>query len=152
MPDAYAKALARLKRDGFLLERAVARLVAGGEVRGSWWGHPKGRAIWQTLERLKERSDVVVTKWMDGKSTLVHRSKWRALLGSAKAASRGGLSPASRRLLREVERKGVVRASGPAVRELEQRVLVVATEVHTESGAHAKVVESWARWARRMKL
>jgi hypothetical protein len=31
-------------------------------------------------------------------------------------------------------------------RELEQRLLVHSSEVHTESGRHVKVLESWAHW------
>jgi hypothetical protein len=34
-----------------------------------------------------------------------------------------------------------------AARELERRLLVHAAEVHTESGAHAKVLQTWPRWA-----
>jgi hypothetical protein len=41
---------------------------------------------------------------------------------------------------------------GEAARQLQRRLLVHADEVHTESGAHAKRLESWARWARRAGL
>ena len=35
---------------------------------------------------------------------------------------------------------------GEGVRELERRLLVVTKEVHTATGAHAKLVCSWERW------
>jgi hypothetical protein len=37
----------------------------------------------------------------------------------------------------------VQRATGAAVRELQERLLVHAREVHTEGGAHKVQVESW---------
>ena len=41
---------------------------------------------------------------------------------------------------------------GAAARELERRLLVYAEEVHTESGAHAKQLESWTHWAERSQV
>jgi hypothetical protein len=37
---------------------------------------------------------------------------------------------------------------GDVARELEVRLLVHSTEVHTERGVHAKRLETWERWAR----
>src|SRR3989442_1221628 len=75
-----------LARQGLLLLQdarlpSVAELVAGGPVRGSGGGHPKGRRVFR------------VADW------LVH-TEW----------------------------------------------------IHTERGAHARVLESWDHWARRNKL
>jgi len=36
--------------------------------------------------------------------------------------------------------------------DLERRLLVLGAQVHTESGRHAKTLESWSHWARRIKL
>jgi len=38
---------------------------------------------------------------------------------------------------------------GDAARELERLVLVHSEEIHTRSGAHAKRLETWERWAER---
>ncbi len=38
------------------------------------------------------------------------------------------------------------------VRDLERRLLLHAEEVHTQSGRHAKVLQSWAGWARHVEL
>jgi hypothetical protein len=37
---------------------------------------------------------------------------------------------------------------GDIMKELELRVLVNGTEIHTESGAHAKVVQSWPEFVK----
>jgi hypothetical protein len=73
------------------------------------------------------------------------------------------LSAGARWLLQEVDAEGEVATDGVVVppdaragrqarvadlaRELERRLLVHATEIHTPSGAHAKVLQTWQRWA-----
>jgi hypothetical protein len=158
---------ARLERDGLLLQAdaalpSVVGIVAGGPVRGSWWGHPAGRAIHGVNVAMANRDDVVAAKLVDGKVTLVHRRLWPALLAVAQSGEPwqvDGLSRAEEALLARV-RRGAVRSdrepslggteSAERVRALERRLLVRADEVHTESGAHAKVLEPWAAWARRV--
>ncbi len=47
----------------------------------------------------------------------------------------------------------VHRSLWPALaRELEKRLLVYSEEIHTETGAHAKVLETWESWAERIGL
>jgi hypothetical protein len=75
------------------------------------------------------------------------------------------LGPAGRALLELVRRRGSVRTDDPAVAaavrpdratsvvaDLERRLLIVAHQVHTETGAHAKVLEDWHRWGRRFRV
>lgn len=126
-------------------------MVAGGPVRGSWWSHPRGGRMFRVLCELEDRRDVLATKLVDGKVTFVHRRLWPAVLGAASAAETRGLSRAARALLRRVRRGGLLQASGDAARELERRLLVHATEVHTESGAHARALQTWDRWRVRSK-
>ncbi len=67
---------------------AVPRLsdaVAGEQTRGSWWSHPRGKAIFAALQVLGSSPDVLFCKLVDGKQTLVHRRLWPAL---ARCASR----------------------------------------------------------------
>jgi len=52
---------------------------AGEPIRGSWWGHPAGHAIFDALNSLTESPDVVRTRLVNGKVTLVHRRLWPAL-------------------------------------------------------------------------
>ncbi len=39
---------------------------------------------------------------------------------------------------------------GEAARELEAKLLIHAGQFHTETGAHAKLLESWEAWAKRV--
>jgi hypothetical protein len=65
--------------------RSLAEAVAGERIRGSWWGHPKGRDIYSAAEAVCESPDVLVCKLVEGKITYVHRRLWPALV---KLASR----------------------------------------------------------------
>ena len=138
---------------------SVAGLVVGEPVRGSWWGHPLGRRIWLCAFLLSHRRDALETKLLGGKVTFVHRRLWPALVGVAASGEpwqEKGLPPRARALLARVRREGTLqtegRLSGEAGRQLETRLLVRSWEVHTERGAHAKVLEPWGRWARRMRV
>jgi len=80
------EAIAFVKRHGVVLQSArgpvpnLAEAIAGGPIRGSWWGHPKGRIIFQTAQRVCESPDVLVCKLIDDKVTYVHRRCWPALV------------------------------------------------------------------------
>ena len=58
----------------------LAEQVAGEPIRGSWWGHGSGHEIFAVLTRLLESPDVIATRLVDGKVTLVHRRLWPALV------------------------------------------------------------------------
>ena len=162
------RALEVLEREGLLLLAdsslpSVVTLVAGEPVRGSWWGHPKGNAIYWLSLSLASHRDVLVAKLVSAKVTFVHRRLWPAVVsvGSARQAWQlDGLPPEARALLDLVTADGAVRTDliewsggmrsrrlGEAARELERRLLVHVEEVHTDSGAHAKVLETWEAWA-----
>jgi hypothetical protein len=174
MPPKYARELLRVaqavERYGLLLEAdpvlpSVSTLVAGEPVRGSWWGHRRGQAIYAVAGALEHRSDVLVVRLLLGKLTFVHRRLWPAVLGVAAASEpwqTERLSPVARALLARVRRQGTVRtdhlealgggnapALNRAARELEARLLVRGGNLHTETGAHAKYVETWGTWADR---
>ena len=80
------EAVAFVKRHGVVLEAArgpvpsLAQAIAGGPIRGSWWGHPKGRDIFRVTEAIGESAEVLVCKLVDGKVTYVHRRLWPALV------------------------------------------------------------------------
>lgn len=86
MEDAAADVMTMLVEHGMLLESArgpipnVAALVAGEAITGSWWGHPRGHAIYAALSALDESPDVVRMRLVNGKVTLVHRRVWPALV------------------------------------------------------------------------
>lgn len=85
------EALAFVRRHGVVVQAArgpvpsVAEKIAGGPIRGSWWGHPKGREIFRAAQAICASPEVLVCKLVDGKVTYVHRRLWPALV---KLASR----------------------------------------------------------------
>lgn len=167
--DDFARVLAALRERGLLLltdQRlpSVATLVAGEPVRGSWWGHARGGAIFAVAQRLEAlAAELVCIRLVSGKETYVHRRLWPALVGvgTARAAWQlDTLTPLAWRLLAVVDRDGTARTDdldelgpysrrtlGEAARELERALLVVGESVHTDSGAHAKHLRTWAYWA-----
>ena len=77
---------AALIEHGMLLQSArgpipnVAELVVGEPIRGSWWGHPASHEIFEALNTLAASPDVVRTRLVNGKVTLIHRRLWPALV------------------------------------------------------------------------
>lgn len=80
------QALAFVKKHGVVLQAArgvvpsFAEHVAGGPIRGSWWGHAKGHAIFELATAVSAHPDVLVCKLVDGKVSYVHRRLWPALV------------------------------------------------------------------------
>jgi len=161
-------AQAALRAHRLLLESdarlpSLVTLIAGGPVRGSWWGHPLGGLIFEVSNWLAARPGVLLTRLVSGKVTFVHRSLWPAVfaIGSGHASWQlCDLSPEALRLLGQVRQDGLARTDdipwsrsasgrspGDAARELEARLLVYSAQVHTEKGSHAKQLETWEHWA-----
>jgi hypothetical protein len=150
--------LREIERRGLMLVTdavlpSVTRLVVGEPVKGSWWSHPKGRQIYSVLTELAEDTSLLLVKLVEGKLTFVHRALWPELLAVATARESWQMKALSREakaLLEEVDSAGSVeldRKASRAARDLEDRLLAYGSQVHTESGAHAKILTSWARWA-----
>jgi len=80
------QALAWVRKHGIAVESAcapvpgLAQLVAGEPLRGSWWGHPKGREIFRLSRAIRSSPDILVCRLVDGKITYVHRRTWPALV------------------------------------------------------------------------
>ena len=134
----------------------VRRLVSGESGKGSWWSDKAAHTIFAINERLEDHPDVTITKLVSKKVTFVHRQLWSHLhaIGTAQSEwQTAGLTDPSKQLLQDVEAQGVVtsKPSGLA-KELELRLMVHARQVHTESGAHAKILESWSHWAKTIKF
>ena len=58
----------------------LAEQIAGEPIRGSWWGHSSGHEIFAVLNRLRASDEVVATRLIEGRVTLVHRRIWPALV------------------------------------------------------------------------
>jgi hypothetical protein len=165
----FKTAMAKLRRLGLLLETdvrlpSVASLIAGEPISGSWWSHAAGQKIFATLGQFEDHADVMFTKLISGKVTLVHRKLWPEIL--AIGTARGpwqikDLSKSARHLLKMIDDTGSFRTDqliwpksatvkpGAAARELEKKLLIHTGEFHTVSGAHAKLLETWKTWSRR---
>ncbi len=83
--------LAVLTANGLLLTQDkalpnVVGILTGESLRTSWWGHPKAHLIFAVLSELTDHPDVLFTKLLYRKDTLVHRSLGPAVLavGSAR--------------------------------------------------------------------
>src|SRR5262245_21687488 len=57
---------------------SATALIAGAAVPGSWWGHPKGKLIYEVLSALG--GEVAWLKLVKGKDTIVARRLWPALI------------------------------------------------------------------------
>ena len=167
-PSPLEKALFTLKQHGLLLAAdstlpSVATLVAGEPISGSWWGHRLSGDIYQLMKEMDNHPDVAQVRLVSRKVTYLYRSLWPTLL--AVASSRepwqtDGLSSMAKQLLDAVLESGelrtdhVPRVGGPkpgdAARDLERRLLVYGEQVHTDTWAHAKLLQSWERWADRV--
>jgi hypothetical protein len=71
----------------------VAQFIAGEPIRGSWWGHPAGREIYAILHMLDDAPELVSTRLINTKVTLLHARVWPSivrvsdLLGEARLAA-----------------------------------------------------------------
>ena len=140
----------------------VARRVAGEKVSGSWWSHKAAQRIFAVSEMLEDHKDVLIMKLVSNKVTFVHREFWGHIysIGVAREDWQlSKLSPVAKRLLKALDDQGSLvtnklgKEFGPkpaeTARELESRLLLHASQIHTVSGAHAKVIETWPTWAER---
>jgi hypothetical protein len=115
--------LAFIEEHGLVLQSAqhaqipsFVEFVAGEKIRGSWWGHAKGREIFRALAVVYDSPDVVALKLVDDKLTLVHRRLWPAL---ATLAYEGRLA---------------------------KKRLTKVTQEHTDAGRHEKHEERFPDW------
>jgi hypothetical protein len=94
-----AEALRFVEEHGVVLESAhharvpsLAEAVAGGPIRGSWWSHPKGKAIFAATRAVREAPDVLVCRVVDGRISFAHERMWPALVKLASEFPRKDLA------------------------------------------------------------
>jgi hypothetical protein len=58
----------------------VAEFIAGEPIRGSWWGHAAGTMIYEILNVLDDDDDIVTTRLVNAKITLIHARVWPAIV------------------------------------------------------------------------
>lgn len=160
------KLLKVLERDGVLLVHdrvlpSATSIIAGEPVAGSWWAHPLANDIFDALQPLELVATPV--KLIAEKETLVHERLWPELVTIGAGRSRWqleDLSSDAQALLSAVSRsrrpkpaKDLVpnieaKARTRAARLLEVKLLVHSDEQHTDTGAHAKFIQTWRGFAR----
>jgi hypothetical protein len=126
---------------------SLTALVAGAPIKGSWWGHPAGKRIFQVANALEDGGQVLFVPLLSAKVTLVHRRLWPALVSVGESRAPWQMEPLTaraRELLAKVEQTGRVRATGPSSKALSRALLVHAEQVHTAGGAHATELVSWS--------
>ena len=75
-----------IREHGVVLQSArgpvpnVAQFIAGEPIRGSWWGHSAGKEIYAILNVLEESPDIVATRLIDDKVTLLHARVWPSVV------------------------------------------------------------------------
>jgi len=112
---------------------------------------------------LESHPDALEARLVSGKVTFVHSRIWPEFLTmatSGQAWQFSSLSAGAKKLLQLTGEQGELRTDtirwsardgkiGDSARELEKRLLIFTREIHTERGAHAKIVQSWSNWASR---
>lgn len=135
----------------------LAEAIAGRPIRGSWMADPEVYRIYRILGRIR-KFGIIAAPLILGKETLLDSSLGPAVARIAQDRERGKevrrrLPPLARRLLDAVEARGEVRmdrweASTKVGREarllLEQELLVISSDLHTERGYHTSIVKPWA--------
>ena len=141
----------------------VANLITGERIRGSWWSHDNAQDIFVVSEMLEDHSDVMMVKLLSGKVTFVYRELWNRVYSIGVAREEWQLQklPAkAEALLKVLDKTGSIQTNkvgnqfgpkpGEIARVLELRLLVYVRQVHGESGAHTKILETWDVWAKRV--
>jgi hypothetical protein len=87
MPMSGTQALRFIERHGLVLQSAhvagiptLTDAIAEEPIKGSWWGHPAGRAIFAALTTVYDSPDVLAFRLVRDKLTLVHRRMWPSLV------------------------------------------------------------------------
>lgn len=144
---------------------SVAYTIAKTPRKGSWWSYPEAHTIFAVNEMLEDHPDVLIVKLISGKVTFVHRELWGPVYSIGVARENWqtkALSTNAKLLLKKIDAEGKVQTNllgkafdskpGVAARELELSLLIHSKQLHTESGAHAKILETWDIWAKSVKF
>jgi hypothetical protein len=167
LQEHFDKVFGQLQNDGLLLAwhsnlPSLTHLITEETIRGSWWSHKLAHTIFNVAEMLEDHPDVMIMKLVSGKVTFVHRKLWKHIYSVGVAREDwqlNNLSTDARRLLAALDEAGLIQTyklreefgprPGDRARELESRILIHGQQVHTESGRHSKLIETWPAWAKR---
>lgn len=81
-----AQAIALVERHGVMLEASrragvpsLVDAIANEPVKGNWWSHPQGRTIFEATRAVRDCTEVLVCRLVDGRISFVHARLWPAL-------------------------------------------------------------------------
>jgi hypothetical protein len=166
----FDRVFLQLENSGLLLVSdqyfpSVAYTIVQTQRKGSWWSYPEAHTIFALNGMLEDHPDVLVMKLISGKVTFVHRELWGHIYSIASAREDWQMKPLSasaRSLLKKVDSEGSIQTDvlgkqfdpkpGDAARELEFHLLIHTEQVHTKSGRHAKILQTWDEWAKAAKF
>lgn len=81
-----AQAFAFIHEHGIVLESSkgpvpsLAQTIAGSDIKGGWWSHPRSKEIFRITRAVRESPRVLVCRLVAGKVTFVHERLWPALV------------------------------------------------------------------------
>ena len=140
---------------------SVAYTIAQKQRKGSWWSYPEAHTIFAVNNILEDHPDVLVMKLISGKVTFVHRELWGRIYSIGVARENWQmkpLSPDAKELLKRLDAEQSIETgvpgkkfgpkAGDAARELEFQLLIHTKQVHTPTGTHAKILQTWNYWAK----
>ncbi len=166
----FARAMNILEEAGLLLIRGlgfpdVCGLVTQHRIKSSWWGDPAGPEIFSVCEMISDHPDITTAKLISGNVTFVHRDLWQKLAAVGRGRDEWKmkkLSTEATRLLKLLDKEGTLltnkigppflKKPGDIARELELKLLIHSDQIHTGAGTHAKVLETWDHWGKRVGL
>jgi hypothetical protein len=62
----------------------LAEYIVGAPIKGSWWAHPQGHAIFALINAVTDSGQVLMCRMIEGKLTMVHRRLWPSLVAAAR--------------------------------------------------------------------
>jgi len=157
----YKKIQTKLIQDGFLLLTdpvlpSLTTFVVGKPVKGSWWGHPQGKLIYNLGQNLLDEKNIISVKLINKKVTFVEEHLWDALYSlsdSKEVWQVKGLHTSAMKLLDLISKLGEIRADDTRLKKipevlalakkLEEKLLIYSESIHTESCKHVRLLRSW---------
>ncbi|MFT3839494.1 MAG: hypothetical protein QM723_21100 [Myxococcaceae bacterium] len=135
---------------------SLVEAITGERLKKSWWGHKDGKLIFAIASELED--EALGMKLLEGKMTLVHRRLWADVLAVVTGEDfrlplASSLSKRANALYEQVWDDGPVQGADKiATEELERKLLLHVTSVHTAKGRHEKRLDTWERWAEQQHI
>jgi hypothetical protein len=171
MKSQLTKIYKELDKHGFLMLSdsplpSLTSIIAGEPVKGSWWGHSQGNLMYNLSNQVMDDPEILTLKFFNKKVTYLRKEHWSALWTISTSQEEWQfkkLSPDSKKLFQKVEKEKTLRADdkglkqspteiGKLASKLEEKLLVYSESIHTDSGKHVRILQSWNTLAKTKKF